>query len=356
MNTEPQVALARPYWNEEGFFHGFWAKESVTILICQRKTRDLIRLCLSSVLNHYPEVPVLVVDGDSNDASTEYLRFIAAKHSNVTVWERTGRNSHGDTMHEAIRDHVKTKFVVLMDSDTIMRRGAILEMMCQQFDDNSNLYATGSLMLVSRENQACGDPKDEKDILRYAHPSFSMYHVPTYLQMNAPFSDHGAPCVFNMIKAAEMKLDIGYLPVEKFVQHLCGASWQEVPTVWDDDGDVQLRPFVTFIITHRDQSEMLRNQSDHDFNMVTLGRLVQKKVGTYVRPFDISNYYYDIRFQVTGEYVCLLPENVTTVDPYTVELMRQEAIRSLQADEKQFTFGGLLLIDRREWQKTVSMS
>lgn len=360
-----QVSLVRPEWNEEKYHQERWQKEDVTILICQRKTRDLIRLCVSSILNFYPEINILVVDGESNDDSIEWLRFISAKHSNVNLWELRGKNeggkfnSHGVTMHEAIMQHVKTRLVLLMDSDTIVRRHGFIEGMLGElkynFDETpvSPLlpFAIGSLMLVTREGHACGDPKNENDVLRYAHPSCSLYDVWIYKELKAPFCDHGAPCVYTMLEAERRGYEIKYFPVDKYVQHLCGASWQTIPTIWNDDGDVHVRPLITFICNYGSQLNQLEKLNDHDFNFITPGNRMEKKCATYSKEYSINNYLFDVRFQVNGYYVCNLM-NAVNLDQDLISIIRQTAI---ETNEKEFLVAGLQIYERKHWQKNYSM-
>ena len=355
--SQDEIDLIRPQWNEQEYHSRRW--KDVTVLICQRKTRDLIQLCLGSLLSHYPDIKVLVVDGDSQDESIAWLRFMSARFPNVKIWERIGRNSHGETMHEAIMKYVTTSKVLLMDSDTLVRRHGFIEDMLLAFFQEPKLYAVGSLMLVSRSNEGCGVPKNDNDVLRYAHPSCSMYHVQTYKQLNAPFCDHGAPCVNNMIAAADAGLLVEMTDVDKYVQHLCGASWQDIPTVWDDDGDVMVRPLVTFVCTLPGHLEQLKQQTDHDFNIITNSRLMQHRISSYNKAdgnngiVNVSNHQYDVRFRANGIYVCMLNEYVTELPPDIVAQIRVEA--TTLGAPAEFVYGGLRIVERKRWQKLDTM-
>lgn len=342
--------LARPNWNHEDYFREKF--EDVTILICQRNTRDLIQLCVSSILQHYPEIKILVVDGNSQDESISWLHFMAAMHPNIKVWERVGRNSHGETMHEAIQKFIKTKYVLLMDSDTIVRRGGFIEKMLEQFYDDEKLFATGSLMLVTRSGEGCGDPKNDNDVLRYAHPSCSLYDVDFYKRLNAPFHDHGAPCIAAMIAAEHSHFNIEGFPVEKYVQHLCGASWQQIPTVWNDDADIQIRPMITFIVTSHEVQLHEFLFSSADFNIILKGDYVDKSFGTYDRgQLDVKNVLFDIRFRVNGYFVCEINE-ATEIEHDFIASLR--SIITPNCSRGEFEYRGLKIYERKYWQKYVS--
>ncbi len=342
------VEMVRPNWAEAEYHIRKWKQKSITVLITQRKTPELIRLCLESLLQFYPDIPVVVVDGDSQDESSEYLKLKSVMHPNVGVVTWIGRNSHGAIMDLAIRDHIKTEFVMTLDSDMIICRGGFIEEMLEEYKTNPKLYSIGSLMLVTRKNFACGAPEDEGDILRYTHPSLSIFHIPTYKTMR-PFSDHGAPCVFNLLDAELKGLEVKEYPVDKYAAHCSGASWTVPNTIWTHDNGVLLRPLITFIISLPEHYTQLRKQTSHDFDIVTLGtHRIEDVVIHYTSPVHVSNYTFDMRFRVTGEYICWLSEGVNEFDERFVELARIALIEAKCPDE--IDVGGLMLIRRRVWQ------
>lgn len=347
--------LARPFWKAEQWNKKKWEEIPITVLICQRKTKQVTQLCLESLLRFYPDVKILIVDGDSQDDSTLYLKYTALKYSNVKVWLRTGRNSHGETMHEAIMNHITTDYVLLMDSDVITMRGGMIEGMLEQFRENPKLYATGNLMLVTRKNQACGQPEDGNDVLRYAHPCLSVLHIPTYKRLH-PSYDHGAALCENMIDAERKGWRVETFPVDKYSIHISGSSWQQIPSVYNDDADVPLRPFVTFITTNDAQPATLSSQRDNDFNIVPIGEVCDTMVsihGIEIPHVRVQNALYNIRFRVNGEYVCVL-DRVTMGLPQDMMTKIKEAVIAAGAP-KEINVGGLRLVERKHWQATDSL-
>lgn len=348
----PVVDMVRPFGIDKGYHKDTWKYRNVTILICQRQTLDLIRLTLFSLLRFYPDIPIVVVDGDSSDSSLDFLRYMASKYSNITLHERKGkRHSHGETLDEAIRTLISTKYVLFMDSDIIVERAGWIEGMLQQFTTDPTLYATGARMLVSRENQACGAPRDENDVLKYAHISTAIYHVPTYLTLK-PFVDHGSCGYANMIDAQEKGLTIGYYPVDKYISHLSGGSWTSPRTIWGSDLDTPVRPFLTFIVTKGEQIESLKNQTDKDFDIVLKSKRENPTVVIHgEEPRDVTSDLFSIRFNVMGDYVCLLNEDCDSVDPMMVEFIRDAAIKT---SAKEIGVGGLLIFERKFWQAKIT--
>lgn len=355
-----QVSLVRPFdFSEKQYHLDRWKEKNITVLICQRKTHDLIRLSLESILRFYPDIPILIVDGNSHDDSLLYLRYMAVKHSNIILLEQpkadpNHQTSHGVTMDMAIKNHIKTKYVLLMDSDVIVERGGLIEDMREEFSKDDNLCAIGSLMLVTRSNHACGPPKDETDILRYAHPSFSIYDVNKYHELKAPFSDHGAPCVYTMLEAEKRGMHVKYYPVDKYVSHLSGGSWTDPRTIWANDHDVFIRPFISFIVSNGNHIEKLQLQTDHDFDIITPSKKEEKHIVVHGSlPVKFSNNLYGIRHQVTGEYVCFLAAHVEIIQPEFVHVFKQSAIEKKMPDE--LNVGGLNLIKRTLWQRRESL-
>jgi hypothetical protein len=355
LNREnPSIAMIRYDWDFSQYHRDYWRDLGVTVLICQRKTPDITKLCLESLLRFYPDIPVIVVDGDSQDESTLYLKYKAIVSPNVKFVHHFGPNSHGTTMHEIVMEHVNTEYVLLMDSDLISMRYGYIEGMLQQLI-SEKLYATGSLMLTTRKNYSCGPIEDVNDVLRYAHPSCSLYHVPTYKSMNAPFANHGAPCVYNMMAAEKMGLKIGYWPLDKYTAHLSGASWCVPRTIWIHDHDVPQRPFITFIVTNEKQVMELSGQNDHDFDVIPLGNPVSTQVVCHddCVPMNVNNRLYDIRFRVHGDYVCLLDPAVERIDNVIVTMIKQHVIEQNAPDE--LNVGGLRVVKRKVWQRKDCM-
>lgn len=338
-----EVELVRPWWHHKEY-HEKKLKD-VTVLICQRKTKDLITLCLESLLNYYPDVNVLVVDGDSQDDSSLYLKFKSTLYPNVQLWDRKGVNSHGVTMDEAIKSRIQTKYVLLMDSDVIMIRPGMIEGMI--VDMELGFYATGALMRVTRENYAIGLPKNEDDVLEYIHPSTGMYDVEKYKKMS-PFVDHGAPCVYNMIDAADMGYGVCYFPTDKYVAHLSGASWCIPKPIWPHSFNVRPIPPVTFILNSTSSFEMLNKQTNKWFDImlntdVKRDHIVMHEFGER----QVNNNVYENRIVVTGEYICEL-FGTEVVSHEFMKFFLYEIIKF--GDKDELLVEGVKFVKRNVWQ------
>jgi len=317
--------------------------QNVTVVICQNKTYDLIRLSLTSLLNYYQSIKVLIVNGSPNDRSGKWLHYMAAQHDNVTVWDRTGYDSHGVAMHEAVKLKVLTDYVLMLDSDVIIRRGGFIEMLLGAFA--ADVFATGALMNVTRSGYAIGPPKDESDVLRYIHPSTAMFDTWKYKSMKTNFADHGAPCVYPMIEAADRGLRVVGLPVANFVMHLSGASWFDPRPVWSDDNNVMLRPLVTFITDKQIQ------QTDNDFEILHPDRTWSGRVVIhYDNTYNVSNKYFSMRMSVNGDYVCIEEHPpINTVD-------KVRGIITNNGPMDVISFDGIEVYSRKYFQSKIALN
>jgi len=351
-NLEGAIQLAHPDF-DESFHEAIWKQFPVTCIICQRQTKEFTQIAIESLLRFYPYIKILVMDGDSEDQSTLYLKYKELTTENLTVYNYVGRNSHGEILDFAIRNLVDTPLVMTFDSDVIVRFGGFIEKMVEQFSADDNLYATGSLMLVSHSNYGVGTPKDENDVLRYAHPSASMYRSWMYKELGAA-NDNGAPFGQNMRDAAEKKLTVAPFPIDYFIQHRCGSSWvKEHKIVWPSDHGVFLRPFATFLVSDEEQLMLLQSQKDKDFNIVMLGDNTKIRIWeTTTR--DIDNPYYEIRFQCNGEYVVIFGENVSGFDENMVTSIKQFII-DLNAPEKIERSSGMKIYERKYFQNEIAL-
>ena len=352
--TIPQISMTRTIWYYDQYHKDNDDNSDVTVVICNYGTLDLIRVCLNSLLRFYPDIKILVVNGSpSHQPSTDYIRFMAVKHTNIKVYEKDKGHSHGINMDEAIRNFVSTDYFLLLDSDIIVKRGGFIDGMKSQLQDNALNYATGTLMIGSNENDAIGYPRFDGDELWYVHPSCSMFKRYMYL-LFAPFADHGAPCVFNMKDAVKYGYKILLYPVDKYVLHLSGASWIKPSTQWRDDGDAFIRPLVTFIVSSHDDAVILSEQDDQDFDIILEGNRIKDTFVIHgIEPYNVDNYVYSKRFNIAGEYVCSLSDLFPMADSTFVKNLRLKIIENKLPEV--VTIDGVNIYRRDYWQLNISM-
>jgi len=350
-----ETPLIRPNWEYELYHRKVWQNKGITVIMCERDTLDITRLALESLLTFYPDIPVLVIDGGSTDGTVQYIQRLCYKYPNITLWQREGRNGHGTMLDEGINTYIKTKYVLLMDSDVIVKRGGWIEMMLERMN-SEDIYAIGTLMQVTDSKDGIGEPINDGDILRYAHPSCSIIRRETYLTL-PPFVEHGAPLVFNMQAAKEQGLRVEYFPIEYYCAHLSGASWVIPRTIWRNDMGVHTRPFVTFIIGRLQYHyiDELLLQDDRDFDIALAGEMHSDLVAVHNEgEFEFSNRLFPLRHLVTGDYICVTPAPYTWFPPQLVSDAKKAALALNMPDE--FVFGVILFIKRELWQVRDTLS
>jgi hypothetical protein len=301
-----ETSMIRPVWIEPVRPD----LDNVTVLICSNKKPDLIRLCLESLLTFYPTVKILIVNGTSNDEAANYLRYKESTCLNITVWDRIGYDSHGVAMHEATTEHIESKYVVMLDSDTIIKRAGWIEGMLQQM--KGLVFATGTLNIVSKAGYGCSVPINAEDSLNYAHPSCSMFDRDIYMHLislsldkyynGARFTDHGAPCIYTYLASEHCGYKVLSFPIADYVAHCSGASWTDPHCVWPHDNGVVVRPLVTFI------TEKFIYQTESDYDMIPFGSMVNDNfvVPNGHPPALVNNDIFSQRLRIIGEWVCAI--------------------------------------------------
>lgn len=345
--THKLVEQARPVWNYENEFTEKGKQFPVTFVICQKNTKSTIQLALESLFRFYPDVNVIIMDDNSTDDSVLYLQYMLLMKPNLRVyWNKGELFGHGNAMDFAICELVKTEFVMMMDSDVIITRGGFLEEMLNEYKTNKNLYGIGTLQISSYKNNG-GEPIDIPDIVPYGSPNFCMYHVPTYLTLPPALTD-GTPLILNNKGARDKGLEIAYFPTDKYSLHIGGHGWATIPTIWIDDADVKLRPFLTIIM----DNNISFMSNDTDFDMVIISDRTNKEViftdGSEKK--EINNCLYKLRFNLHGEYVLDLSDvNEPKLPNDFVTALKKKVIEEKAPDIVELD--GLKCYRRRYFQK-----
>lgn len=127
-------------------------KKLVTILVPNYKTLMLTQICLRLLRKHTDPnlVDVIVIDNDSQDTSTDYLR----KLQWIKLIERpaepgeTGVQAHSRALDLALKE-VNTPYTLSMHTDTFIKHDDWLSFLLEQFDDD-NVAGVGSWKLESK--------------------------------------------------------------------------------------------------------------------------------------------------------------------------------------------------------------
>lgn len=125
----------------------------VSILIPNYKTLDLTKLCLRLLKKHTDPalVKLIVIDNDSNDASTAYLRTLKG----ITLIERPAVpgeqpvSAHSNALDLAMKQ-VDTPYVLSIHTDTLVKRPDWLPFLLSEIQKRDTIAGVGSWKLENK--------------------------------------------------------------------------------------------------------------------------------------------------------------------------------------------------------------
>ncbi|HEX2983879.1 MAG TPA: glycosyltransferase family 2 protein [Ignavibacteriales bacterium] len=186
---------------------------NITAVIINYRTIELTKRAIWSLNGHYPQMPVIVLDNNSGDNSKAELEKLAKEIPQLTAYYLDSNIHHGPGMHEGIKKAI-TDWVLLFDSDCILYRKGLIEMM--SFQANGDVYAIGKKLAVNKDGFS---PAKDEGAYGYIHPHCALVNKKKYLTL-PPFEKHGAPCLTNYIQAQKQGYGLKDFPVEEYVYHL----------------------------------------------------------------------------------------------------------------------------------------
>lgn len=126
--------------------------KKITIIVPNYKTLEITKICLRLIRKYTKSelADVIVVDNDSSDASTDYLRSLQW----ITLIERkpelpeSGVRAHAHALDLAFKQ-VQTPYVLSIHTDTFVKSPLWLDIILDEFDDPS-VAGVGSWKLESK--------------------------------------------------------------------------------------------------------------------------------------------------------------------------------------------------------------
>lgn len=118
---------------------------TLSIVIANWNTKELIKQCINSILDHPPtdkEFEIIVIDNGSTDGSLEYLETLREK---IKLISNDVNRGYAAATNQGMKE-AKGEFVLLLGSDTIMHEGTLTE--CMDFlRKNKNCGAVSCKLL-----------------------------------------------------------------------------------------------------------------------------------------------------------------------------------------------------------------
>ncbi|EXI90766.1 MAG: Glycosyl transferase family 2 [Candidatus Accumulibacter regalis] len=125
-----------------------------SIALVNYKSLEMTSICLDLLQKavDVSEIPVWVVDNDSNDASLEYLRSIdwIKLIERKPPGEEVGFLAHGRAL-DMILEKVSTEYLLLLHTDTFIYDPAIIDIMLEKFSADDRVAAVGCMEPVLRK-------------------------------------------------------------------------------------------------------------------------------------------------------------------------------------------------------------
>lgn len=123
-------------------------KPSLSIALVNYKTPEITKICLDLIKKSVDvkEVPVFVVDNNSNDASLAYLKSLDWIYllERKSTTDETGHMAHGCGLDMAL-EQVTTDFLLLLHTDTLIYDSKIIDVMLGKINSNPQIAAVGCL-------------------------------------------------------------------------------------------------------------------------------------------------------------------------------------------------------------------
>lgn len=149
--------------------------KTVGCVIVSYNVPEIIGRAVNSIKDYVDEVLIVDHSKEHNPAYKE------ADDLGVSVIHTHKNTGHGRGMDTGIRA-IDTDYVIIMDSDAVVKDGSIIKDMKTMLDDNDKVYGVGDIPPnVSRWIKA-----------PYLHPYFAMIRRDAYLKYE-PFVHHAAP-------------------------------------------------------------------------------------------------------------------------------------------------------------------
>lgn len=125
----------------------------VTILVPHYKTLELTKLCLGLIKKYtdLSRAKVIVIDNDSRDESSVYLRTVdwIELIERPAVVGQAPVQAHSEALDLALQ-RVTTPYVLSIHTDTLVKRADWLEFLIKQIDSNDNIAGVGSWKLEAK--------------------------------------------------------------------------------------------------------------------------------------------------------------------------------------------------------------
>jgi hypothetical protein len=195
--------------------------KEITFVCVVHNTLELFKNCYESIRKFHPDTLFIIVDGsDINDPCRAYVESLVGPYNMLMLCP--SNMGHGRGMDLAI-SQVKTKYALIFDSDIIMVKSPVQEMIDLMEPDT---YGVGYLEKTGLDGYEYGAHANHKneDFMMMMHPFFHLLQVSEYYKF-APYVQHGAPCYKAALDIHRHGLSSKIYKVFPGLGHTHGQGW-----------------------------------------------------------------------------------------------------------------------------------
>jgi hypothetical protein len=173
------------------------------------------------VRKFHPDMQIIIIDGSPvGDPCYNYVSSLA---SDITTVVLCGYNiGHGRGMDLGIR-MVKTKFVLIFDSDIVMDKSPVEKMLAMMEEDT---YGVGYLERTGLDGFEYGAQPHHagQEMMMMLHPYFHLLQVSEYFKFHR-YVHHGAPCFLAALDIHRKGLTSNIIKEFPGLGHSSGKGW-----------------------------------------------------------------------------------------------------------------------------------
>lgn len=191
----------------------------VTAVVPSYRYERLIRRLVERFKLFYPQVPMIIVEDTGQwgpDPATDYIRGLPATWPDITPVIHEKNITHGPSLDEGFR-LVKTRYVLSLDSDTLIQEGGFLEPM-QARAMEAHLFAIGHYEFTVPNGQI--------------HGVAALWDVAMYKTL-PPFIKSGAPAEKLFAEVHRLGVAVEDFPIWDYIHHCGGGSTRDANRYWD---------------------------------------------------------------------------------------------------------------------------
>ena len=204
--------------------------ENVTGICVTYKYRDLIERAYDSIRIFHPDMKIIIVDGSNANDRThncyEYLDSIVCEKTKI--YHMNYNVGHGRGLHYGIKK-VNTPFVLTFDSDIIMTKSPLKEMLSMFEPDTYGVGYCEKTDLWGFDYGAIPSHMS-KGWMKYLHPYFCLIQIKEYYKYDSMIH-HGAPAVKAMLSIYKKGISDKVIKEFPGLGHSSGKgfSWTSAP-------------------------------------------------------------------------------------------------------------------------------